>query len=581
MDQLRNFCIIAHIDHGKSTLADRFLEETQTLTQREMKNTQMLDTMELEQERGITIKLQPARMNWNHTKTQEEFILNLIDTPGHVDFQYEVSRSLAACEGAILVVDAAQGIEAQTLATVYMAIENDLEIIPVINKIDLPNADPDKVAQEIEDVFGFPKELCLRVSGKSGVGVHDLLDSICDLIPVPSLSEEEHTRALIFDSFFDPYKGVIAYVRVMDGEIKKGMKVHMCGTDSTAEALEVGYMIPMNVAQPSIKTGEIGYVVTGLKDVSQVRVGDTISSDMTKEARPLAGYKPAVPMVYAGIFTIDTEDYPLLRDALSKLLLSDSSLIYEPETSKALGFGFRCGFLGLLHMEIIQERLDREFNLNILVTTPTVRYVAVLRNGEEVMISNPSEMPDIGSVEEIKQPWAKIEVIVPESYIGAVMKLCDEKHGVYMEMKYIDKTRVNLIYEIPMGQIVTDFFDTLKSVTSGYASLTYEEIGLRVGQLVKMDILIAGDVVDSLSLMCEKGDAHHIGIDICLKLKEVIPRQMFPVAIQSAIGSRIVARETIPAMRKDVTAKLYGGDVSRKKKLLAKQKEGKKRMKAI
>lgn len=586
--KIRNFCIIAHIDHGKSTLADRFLEITGTISKREMKNSQMLDTMDIEQERGITIKLQPVRMNW------KGYQLNLIDTPGHVDFSYEVSRSLAACDGAILVVDATQGIEAQTLANVFLAMEHGLEIIPVLNKIDLPASEPEKRAEEIENVLGFAAEDILTVSAKDGTNIEQLLDKVIEKIPEPDQNEifkkyadivkdPDETKALVFDSTFDNYRGVVSSVRVFSGEIHKGDKLRLIRTGREIDALEVGFLSPKYSPTESLKTGEVGYIVTGLKNVIDARVGETIwkrsKNQKDENPTPLPGYTDVTPFVYAGIFPIDGNDFPVLRKALEKLSLNDASLQYEPEHSGALGHGFRVGFLGLLHLDIIQERLEREFNLDILITAPSVSYEILKNNGEIITIANPSQLPDAGTFEEIREPWMKIHILCPADQVGGIMKLCNDRRGIHKNLQYTTENRVELIFEIPLASIVTDFYDDLKSISAGYASMSYENIGLRPGALQKLDILVAGDPVDALSQIVHKDDAHHIGIQWCERLKEIIPKAQFTIAIQASIGSRIVARETISALRKDVTAKLYGGDVSRKKKLLKKQKEGKKRLK--
>lgn len=573
-ENIRNFCIIAHIDHGKSTLSDRFLEVTETINKREM-HDQLLDTMELEQERGITIKLQPVRMEYKgHT-------LNLIDTPGHVDFTYEVSRSLAAVEGAILVVDASQGIEAQTLSNIYLALEHNLEIIPVVNKIDLPHAEPEKVAGEIIELLGVKREEIIFASGKSGVGVPEILDRVIEKVPAPTGKEDTLPRALIFDSFYDPYKGVIIYTRIVDGTLSKNNKLFMMGTKTNAEALEIGYLKPKLTPQNALNTGEIGYIVTGLKNVSEARVGDTVTIVGKNEIEALPGYKKIKPFVFAGIFTTEGDDFPLLREALGKLSLSDSSLEYEPESSSALGFGFRCGFLGLLHMDIIKERLEREYNLDLIVTTPSVSYEVVKNSDEVLTINSPSEMPDRAHIREIREPWVKVEVITPTEYIGTILELIQSRRGSFQNMTYIEETRVIIHAEMPLSQIVTDFYDFLKSNSSGYASMNYEFLDYRVSDLVKVDILIAETPVDTLSFLAHRSEAQRLGKEVVEKLKELIPRQLFKVAIQAAIGGKIIAREDIPAMRKDVTAKLYGGDVSRKMKLLNKQKEGKKKMKRL
>jgi GTP-binding protein LepA len=582
---IRNFCIIAHIDHGKSTLADRFLEVTQTVAKREMKHTQMLDTMDLEQERGITIKLQPVRMEWAYEG--RDYVLNLIDTPGHVDFSYEVSRSLAACEGAILVVDATQGIEAQTLANCYMALEHNLTIIPVLNKIDLPSADVPRRAAEIEHVLGIPKNEIISISAKEGTNVERVLEAVIQRISSPPESPEgAETKALIFDSVYDSYRGVVSYVRVMSGDLKRGDKIFLLHNQKQLEVLEVGYFKPKYLAADILLPGEVGYVVSGLKNVADARVGDTIWKAGTRvleptHAVPLEGYKVVKPYVFAGVFPVEADDYPLLRDALLKLQLSDSSLSFEPEHSGALGHGYRCGFLGLLHLDIVQERLEREYDLNLIVTAPSVSYVIVKRTGDELYISNPSDMPDPAIIESIKEPWVKLEVLTPKEYVGGVMKMTLEKRGVNKSMDFIDEKRVILIFEIPLSSIVMEYYDDLKSITSGYASMNYDYLDFRVGNLVMLDILVATEKVEALSLIVHRDQAFYIGSSLCKKLKELIPRHQFEVAIQAAIGGKILARESIGALRKDVTAKLYGGDRTRKDKLLKKQKAGKKRLKKI
>ena len=584
-ENIRNFCIIAHIDHGKSTLADRFLEVTSTVEKREMKTGQHLDTMDLEQERGITIKLQPVRMNWS--SEGEDYVLNLIDTPGHVDFSYEVSRSLAACEGAILVVDATQGIEAQTLANCYMALDHDLEIVPVLNKIDLPSADVESRAKEIENALGIPKEEILAVSAKEGTNVEKVLEKIIEKVPHPQLSgEEDELKALIFDSVYDTYKGVVTYVRLKSGSIKKGDTLYFLNTKKQMEALEVGYFRPKYQPADRLLPGEVGYVVTGLKSVRDARVGDTLwkpaeSGVDLNSAVPLPGYNLVKPFVFAGIFCTDADDYPLLRDALEKLQINDSSLSFQPERSGALGHGFRCGFLGLLHMEIIQERLEREYDLDLLVTAPSVSYITCTNDGEELVISNPSDLPEVAKIESLKEPWVKIEILTPKDYVGGVMTLCSERRGISKDMQYLDEERVLLVYEMPLSSIVMDFYDNLKSVSSGFASMNYEYLDYREEDLVKLDILVAGEKIDALSLIVHRQNAFYVGSDITKKLKDLIPRHQFAVPIQAAIGSKVIARETIPAFRKDVTAGLYGGDVTRKNKLLQKQKKGKKRMKMM
>ncbi|MBU2524940.1 translation elongation factor 4 [Patescibacteria group bacterium] len=586
MKNIRNFCIIAHIDHGKSTLADRFLEITNTLTKREMKHGQHLDTMDIEQERGITIKLQPVRMNWE--KAGVDYILNLIDTPGHVDFQYEVSRSLAACEGAILVVDAAQGIEAQTLANCYMAMEHNLTIIPVLNKIDLPAADVEKVTNELVNTLGVTAEEIISISAKEGTNVAQVLDEIIERIPPPNELNDElegQTKALIFDSIYDTYKGVVAFVRVFEGSIKKGDRLKLLNTRAEFEALEVGYFKPKFVKTEKLYDGEVGYIVTGFKSVGEARVGDTVWQCATKVnselAKALPGYKTVQPFVFASIFCTDGDDYQMLRDAMEKLSLNDSAFTFEPEQSPALGHGFRCGFLGLLHLEIVQERLEREYDLDLIVTAPSVSYYAVLKDGSEEHISSPSDLPDTGTIEQIKEPWVKTEIITPKEYLGGIMELVTEKRGISKSMQYIDENRVLLLYEMPLGEIVIDFYDRLKSISAGYASMNYEHLDYRPDDLVKLDILLAGEAVDALSIMIHKSNAFRVGSSLTKKLKELIPRAQFEISIQAAVGSRVLARETLPALRKDVTAKLYGGDRSRKDKLLKKQKAGKKRMKKV
>lgn len=582
---IRNFSIIAHIDHGKSTLADRMLEMTSTLNQHQMKHDQMLDTMDLEQERGITIKLQPVRMT--HKKDGEEYVLNLIDTPGHVDFAYEVSRSLAACEGAILVVDASQGIEAQTLANTYMALEHDLEIIPVLNKIDLPQANPEKVAQEISDVLGIDTSEILAISAKNGTNVDKLLDQIVDLVPAPKHEETPETKALVFDSVYDPYKGVVTFVRVVQGEIKKRDKVTLLNTMNDFEVLECGYFSPSYLESPILKEGEVGYIVTGFKSVGEARVGDTIWKTTDKKAAPLEkavplpGYEKVNPFVFASIYCTDSSDYPLLRDSLEKLSLNDSAVTFEPERSGALGNGFRCGFLGLLHLDIVQERLEREYDLDLVVTAPSVSYYVNTNAGERKLVSNPSQLPDPAYIETLEEPWVKTEIMVPSEYIGPIMTLCQDKRGVNKGMDYLNDDRVIIKHEIPLASLVLDFYDRLKSSTSGYASLSYEFLEYRVGDLVKLDILVNREVIDALANMVHRSESRDLGKTIVKRLKKLIPRAQFEIPIQASIGTNVIARETIPAFRKDVTAKLYGGDVTRKNKLLKKQKAGKKRMKQV
>ncbi|KKQ93554.1 MAG: GTP-binding protein LepA [candidate division CPR2 bacterium GW2011_GWC1_39_9] len=618
---IRNFCIIAHIDHGKSTLADRLLEFTGTVSKRDMKE-QLLDQMDLERERGITIKLQPVRMNYtpsreilnpkseilNNFKTQNikdqndkleirnskfeiedsAYQLNLIDTPGHVDFTYEVSRSLAAVEGAVLLVDATQGIQAQTLTNLRLAQDLNLVIIPVINKIDLPSAEIEKVTEEMINVIGVKKEDIILVSGKEGTGVKELLDAIVEKIPAPEFKGQSVTRALIFDSVFNSYKGVIAYVRIKDGQIKKGDKIKIMATNKEIEALEVGYFKPQYVPAENLEEGEIGYIVTGLKSVRDAKVGDTITKSGTRnqeagtkeELQPLPGFKHIKPFVFASIFMVDGEPSEL-RDALEKLQLNDASLAFEPENSPALGPGYRCGFLGLLHLDIIRERLEREYDLDLLVTTPGVSYEVLQKNSEVLCINSPSELPDPSIIEEIAEPYVSLEIITPSSYLGAVMELCNDARGIYKDMKYLEETTVVIAYEIPLAEIITDFYDNLKKSTSGYASYNYDFIGNKPGDLVKLDILIAGEIVDPLSVIIPRQKAGYIGRPVLENLRKVIPKQMFEISLQAAIGSKVMARESISALRKDVTAKLYGGDYSRKRKLLEKQKAGKKRMKKV
>lgn len=569
---IRNFCIIAHIDHGKSTLADRFIEYTATLAKREMKHTQMLDTMDIEQERGITIKLQPVRMHW------KDHILNLIDTPGHVDFTYEVSRSLAACEGAILVVDASQGIEAQTLANVYLAMEHNLKLIPVINKIDLPHADPEKVAMEIETVLGLKKEEMIMVSGKTGQNVEAVLDAIIERIPAPNEATYPELRALIFDSIYDPYKGVVTYVRVFDGAVKAGDTIYMANTKVKTIVTEVGYFKPKYQQSESLQTGEIGYIVTGVKEVGETRVGDTVLGDPKLPALP--GYTKVKPMVFAALYCVEGDDYHLLREALGKLSLNDSALVYEPENSQALGLGFRCGFLGLLHMDIVQERLEREYDLNLIITSPSVSY-QVTTQTETLMIDNPSAFPDPATIVKIEEPIVNLEIVAPKEYVGSIMKLVQDSRGKMENIQYLDPTRTLITFTAPLASIITDFYDDLKSISAGYASMNYTLTGYQQEDLVKMDILVAGEKVDAFSSIVVRRESHRLGGELLLKLKDIIPKAQFTIALQAAIGAKIAARETISAFRKDVTGYLYGGDVSRKRKLLEKQKKGKKRMKMV
>ncbi|HJT55231.1 MAG TPA: translation elongation factor 4 [Ktedonobacteraceae bacterium] len=577
---IRNFCIIAHIDHGKSTLADRLLEYTGTVSKREL-TEQILDQMELEREKGITIKAQAVRMLYN-ALNGEQYELNLIDTPGHVDFTYEVSRSLAACEGALLVIDATQGIEAQTLANMYLALEADLNIIPVINKIDLPSAEPERVMQEVEDVIGIPKDECILASAKEGIGTRDILEAVVHRVPPPKGNVHQPLRALVFDSHYDSYKGVIAYVRIVDGELNDGQRIVMMATGSSTEILETGYFQPRLISTPALTTGEVGYIATGFKNVKDCRVGDTVTiPHALGQIEALPGYKPAKPMVFAGVYPVEGNEYPLLRDALDRLKLNDASLFYEPETSNALGFGFRCGFLGLLHMEIIQERIEREYNLDILATAPSVEYYVTKRNGEVLKIDNPSDVPDPGEIEKIEEPWMDISIFTPARYIGTIMDLVTTRRGTFSEMKYIETERVLLTYGIPLAELITDFYDQLKSRTQGYASLDYTFGRYQEADLVKLDILVNSVPVDALSLIIHRDKAYVQGRLLVEKLRRLIPRQLFEVPIQAAIGSHIIARETVKAMRKDVLAKCYGGDVTRKRKLLEKQKEGKKRLKMV
>lgn len=575
----RNFCIIAHIDHGKSTLADRLMEVTGTVAKRDME-AQLLDSMDIERERGITIKLTPVRMKY--TKDGVEYTLNLIDTPGHVDFNYEVSRSLAACEGALLVVDASQGVEAQTLANCYLALENDLEIIPVINKIDLPSADVDGAKAEIEDTIGLDASNAPLVSAKEGLNIADVLDAVVDLVPQPKGNADEPLKALIFDCQYDNYKGVIIFVRIVDGSVKVGDTIKMFETaGKTFDVTEVGYFSPQMVPTAALTAGDVGYVCASIKTVCDTKVGDTMTNAAAPCAQPLHGYKEVKPMVFCGIFPADGSKYNDLKDALEKLQLNDASLMYEPDTSVALGFGFRCGFLGLLHMEIIQERLEREFDLDLVTTAPSVSYKVCLTDGMEEMIDNPTKLPPVSSIEHIEEPIVHAEVYTPPEYVGDVMGLCQDKRGVFIDMTYLDTKRVKLTYEIPLNEIIYNFFDTLKSRTRGYASLDYEIEGYRTGKLVRMDILLNGEVCDALSIIVNEERAYARGRQMAEKLKDAIPRQMFEIPIQAAIGNKIIARETVKALRKDVLAKCYGGDITRKKKLLEKQKEGKKRMRQV
>ncbi|MBR2214505.1 MAG: translation elongation factor 4 [Selenomonadaceae bacterium] len=576
---IRNFSIIAHIDHGKSTLADRLIEYTGTLSQREMAE-QVLDNMDLERERGITIKAQTVRLDYRG-KDGELYQLNLIDTPGHVDFNYEVSRSLAACEGARLVVDAAQGVEAQTLANVYLALEHDLEIVPVINKIDLPSAEPERVKHEIEEAIGLDTEGAVLASAKTGIGIEEILDAIVHKIPPPQGEAAAPLQALIFDSYFDSYKGVIAHIRVMEGQVKKGMKLKLMATGKIFEVTDVGCFKPQPMDLGELHTGEVGFVAGALKDVRDVRVGDTITEADRPAKEPLPGYRGVTPMVYCGIYPVDSVDYDNLKDALEKLQLNDAALVFEPETSVALGFGYRCGFLGLLHMDVIQERLEREYHLKLITTAPSVIYHVHKTNGEMVAVDNPAALPPATEIDFMEEPYVKATVIVPKDYVGAVMEISQEKRGEFKNMDYLDVNRVLITYHIPLNEIIFDYFDRLKSATRGYASLDYELEGYRESKLVKVDILLNGEAVDALSTIVHKDRATSRGRQLAAKLKEIIPQQMFEIPIQAAIGSKIIARENVRAHRKDVLAKCYGGDITRKRKLLEKQKEGKKRMKAV
>ena len=578
--KIRNFCIIAHIDHGKSTLADRIIEMTGLLTSREMQS-QVLDNMELERERGITIKSQAVRIIYK-AKNGEEYIFNLIDTPGHVDFNYEVSRSLAACDGAILVVDAAQGVEAQTLANVYLALDHDLDVMPVINKVDLPSAEPERVMEEIEDVIGLEAADAPLISAKTGLNVEEVLEQIIEKIPAPSGDPEAPLQALIFDSVYDSYKGVIVFCRMVEGTVKKGTPIRMMATGATAEVVEVGYFgAGQFIACEELSAGMVGYLTASLKNVKDTRVGDTITHAAKPCANPLPGYKKVNPMVYCGMYPADGAKYPDLRDALEKLQLNDASLHFEPETSIALGFGFRCGFLGLLHLEIIQERLEREYNLDLVTTAPSVIYKVHKTNGEVIELTNPSNLPDPSEIEYMEEPMVKAEIMVTSEFIGAIMDLCQERRGIYQGMEYIEETRAVLRYHLPLNEIIYDFFDALKSRSRGYASFDYEILGYQQSELVKLDILINKEEVDALSFIVFSGSAYERGRKMCEKLKEEIPRHLFEIPIQAAVGSKIIARETVKAMRKDVLAKCYGGDISRKRKLLEKQKEGKKRMRQV
>ncbi|ALC16648.1 GTP-binding protein LepA [Desulfuromonas soudanensis] len=578
-DLIRNFSIIAHIDHGKSTLADRLLEETGTLTARE-KTDQFLDKMELERERGITIKAQAVRLKYR-ADDGKNYILNLIDTPGHVDFTYEVSRSLTACEGAMLVVDASQGVEAQTLANVYLALDQNLEIFAVLNKIDLPSADPLRVKAEIEEIIGLDTIDAVEASAKEGIGIHDILEEIVHKVPAPKGDETAPLKALIFDSWYDAYQGVIILVRIFDGTLKKGDKIQLMANKKTYEVLKMGVFSPHPVEMASLGAGEVGFVIAGIKVVADAKVGDTITHLHRPTETPLPGFKVVKPMVFSGLYPIDTSDYDLLRDALEKLRLNDASFSFEPETSLALGFGFRCGFLGLLHMEIIQERLEREFGVDLITTAPTVIYKVTTTGGELLQVESANKLPEVQFIERIEEPFILASIHVPNEFVGAVLSLCEEKRGIQREIKYLTANRVMVVYELPLNEIVLDFYDRLKSISRGYASLDYEHLDFRESQLVRLNILINGEVVDALSLIVHRDKSQYRGRDLVTKMKEFIPRQQFEVAIQAAIGTKVIARETVKALRKDVTAKCYGGDISRKRKLLEKQKEGKKRMKQV
>ncbi|MCR5260433.1 MAG: translation elongation factor 4 [Candidatus Gastranaerophilales bacterium] len=578
INNVRNFCIIAPIDHGKSTLADRLLEKTGTIAPRDMQE-QLLDTMDIERERGITIKLNAARMNYK-AKDGKDYVLNLIDTPGHVDFSYEVSRSLAACEGALLIVDATQGVEAQTLANVYLAMEQDLEIIPVINKIDLPSADVEGVRQEIEEILGIDGSMAIPVSAKDGTGVEDVLEAIVKYVPVPEDTSDKPLRALIFDSAYDQYLGTVCFFKVVDGSIKNGDKIRFMATNKEFEIVELGYLNPKRVPVDELKTGDVGYLAASIKEITRF-VGDTVTHVENPATEALAGYKEALPMVFSGMYPVDNDQYADLKEALEKLKLNDSSITFEPETSSALGFGFRCGFLGMLHMEIAQERLEREYNITLVTTAPSVIYKVHKTNGEVVDIDNPANLPDAQYRDYIEEPYVKVNIITPNEYVGSLMELSQNKRGIFKNMQYLDKIRVNLEYDIPLSEVITDFYDQLKSRSKGYASMDYEFCDYRRADLVKLDILLAGEVVDALSAIVHKDNAQYVGQKLTAKLKDIIPKQMFEVAIQAAIGGRVIARTNIKAMRKSVLDKCYGGDITRKRKLLEKQKRGKKRMKAV
>ena len=579
ISRLRNFCIIAHIDHGKSTLADRLLQDTGTVSSRDMQE-QFLDNMDLERERGITIKLQAARMNYK-ANDGEEYVLNLIDTPGHVDFSYEVSRSLQACEGALLVVDASQGVEAQTLANVYLALENDLEIIPVLNKIDLPSANPEEVKDQIIDLIGCNREDIIPASAKTGIGIQNILEAIVDRISPPEGDEKAPLQALIFDSVFNPFRGIEAYFKVVNGTIRKGDKVKFFATEKEYFADEIGALKLDQEPRKEIKAGDVGYIISGIKIANEVKVGDTITHTDAPCDSPIEGFEDVKPMVFAGIYPVDTEDYEELRTSMEKLQLNDASLTFEPESSAALGFGFRCGFLGMLHMEIIQERLEREFNMTVITTVPNVSYFSYSKKGEKLLVNNPSDLPDPSVIEKVEEPYISAQIITKSEYIGSIITLCIEKRGVLNNQVYLSTDRVELSFELPLAEIVFDFYDRLKTISRGYASFDYQPIGYQQSNLVKMDILLNGDQVDALSALIHRDNAHNIGKKICVKLRQLIPRQQFDIAIQAAIGSKIISRETVKALRKDVTAKCYGGDISRKRKLLEKQKKGKKRMRQV
>jgi GTP-binding protein LepA len=578
MKNIRNFCIIAHIDHGKSTLADRLLEYTNTISKREMQD-QVLDDMDLEKERGITIKSHAIQMDYSYKG--EKYILNLIDTPGHVDFSYEVSRSIAACEGALLIVDAAQGIQAQTISNLYLALEHDLTIIPILNKIDLPSAEPEIVKDQIVDLLGCDRDEIMAASGKTGMGVHEILEEIVNRIPAPNGKEEAPLQALIFDSVFNSFRGIIAYFRIYNGSIKKGEKVKFVNTGMEYNADEIGVLRLKQEPRDVVKTGDVGYIISGIKEAKEVKVGDTLTSVLNPCEEAIKGFEDVKPMVFAGIYPVDTEDFEELRYSMEKLQLNDASLTWEPESSAALGFGFRCGFLGMLHMEIIQERLEREFNMTVITTVPNVSYRATKTDGEVVIVNNPSDLPDPARIDNIEEPYIKANIITKSEFIGPVMSLCIEKRGIIINQNYLTADRVELVFEMPLGEVVFDFFDRLKSISKGYASFDYHPIGMKQSDLVKLDILLNAEPVDALSALIHRSNSYSFGKKICEKLKELIPKQQFEIPIQAAIGAKIIARETIKAIRKDVTAKCYGGDISRKRKLLEKQKEGKKRMKQV